>query len=383
VPSQPGRNAEPAEARDALAVVQSIYAIALDASAPLWDGILAVLARFAGAEHAGGSTVDKSTGRVTFHAIPGFDAAAVESAFRRFGVEADPMYRIAVRAPAHSAFIVTDEPSTRDGRRSPFYESLAAPGDMRHSLAGVVRNDAGTLVVVSFWRSGAAAFGNAERAGLELLLPHVAQSLEVRERASARAATSPAMPRGEGLVARRGVIVLDAEGQVLLVNAEASRICGPGSPLQLQRNRLTAPGAELREALEAARLASLLPGAESGIVRPPREEGGLPCELQFFPATFGPYGAPPPPGAATVVVLTDPGMFFRVAPERLAALGLTAAEARLCDSLLRLGILPRAAAAVGIAHGTARTHLKAVYAKLGVTSQVELVQALVSGAAGD
>lgn len=383
MPSQPGRSAKPASARDALAAVQHLYAIALDSTAPLWDGILRALAAYAGAQHAGASTFDKAAGRLDVHALLGFDRFTAESSFRRFGVDADPMYRVAIGSSTPRAIIVADEPSARDGRRSPYFELLAAPRAMRHNLAGVVRNDAEALVLVAFWRPDDAAFTEAERAGLEWLLPHVAQALDVRARVATRSAAAPESRQREVLAGRRGVIVLDAEGQVLLVNAEAARICGPGSPLQVLRNRLTAADAALRETLEEARLASLAPAGEPAIVRPARVNGGLPCELQFFPATFGPYGAPPPPGAATVVVLTDPGTFFRVAPERMAALGLTASEARLCDSLLRLGTLPRAAAEVGIAHGTARTHLKAVYSKLGVTSQVELVQALVSGNAAD
>lgn len=90
-----------------------------------------------------------------------------------------------------------------------------------------------------------------------------------------------------------------------------------------------------------------------------------------------------PPGAATIATITDPVATLRLPPGRLRALGLTVAEARLCEALLQTGSLTRAAARAGIAHGTARSHLKVIFAKLGVTTQIELVQVLVAGIAGD
>jgi DNA-binding CsgD family transcriptional regulator len=49
--------------------------------------------------------------------------------------------------------------------------------------------------------------------------------------------------------------------------------------------------------------------------------------------------------------------------------GLTAAELRVVEALRRDDHLPGAAAALGITHGTARTHLKTVFAKCGCQSQ--------------
>jgi len=162
-------------------------------------------------------------------------------------------------------------------------------------------------------------------------------------------------------------------------------LAAPGDCIEIIHNRVVAIDPTLRNALERARVASLQarPDAHPPILRAPRTGGGLPCEIQVLPAAGRPRAELLPPGAASVVLLTDPVSFFRPSRQRLRALGLTVAEARLCEALLRSGSLPRAATETGIAHGTARSHLKAIFAKLGVSSQIELVQALVSGYPGD
>lgn len=380
----------PVDAKDALAVVQHVYACALAPGTDLWDAVLVALANFFGVARAAATTVAKPAGRLTLHAILGFDRREIESAFRRFGLGSDPLYRAALARPAYSTFHDGEAlPPAEERRRSPFYEILGSPDRIEHVLAGVLRNDGEALVVISFWRTADGDSFNAhERETLAWFMPHIGQAHEIRARVvdgdgAAARAHATATPRG--LDGRHGLVVLDAAGNVLLANAEAGRILGDGAPLQIARNRLTSTEPALRERLEQARNGTLGTGGTGGarapatapILRVPRAGAGLPFEIQVLPAAGRELL---PPGAATVVVLTDPDTVLRVAPGRLQALGLTAAEARLCEALVRTGALPRAAAEIGISHGTARSHLKAIFGKLGVSTQIELVQVLVSGA---
>jgi DNA-binding CsgD family transcriptional regulator len=380
----------PVNARDALAVVQHIYACALTPGVGLWDTVVADVADFLGVERASAATVDKSTRRFTLLGVIGFDARTIESAFRRFGVESDPLYRAALPRPAHSTFYDGEAlPPLEERRRAPFHGMVGGPENIGHVLAGIVRNDADALVVMAFWRTvDGGGFTPEERETLAWLMPHVSQACDIRARVAdgnfpAAQAWLPQAARRFG--GRHGLVVLDAEGQVLLANAEASRILARGDPLQLARNRLTAADPALRQHLERARVESL--GTVDGqaadtppILRVPRPGARLGYEVQVLPAAGREMM---PPGAATVVVLTDPEAVLGLAAGRLQALGLTAAEARLCDALVRTGALPRAAAELGIAHGTARSHLKAIFGKLGVSTQIELVQVLVAGAGAD
>lgn len=390
MPSRGERRSTPANARDALAVVQHLYAVAMDPAASLWDAVISDLADFFSVEVASGTAVDKATGRVSVLGLVGFDRHIVESAYRRFGVESDPLFAAATRQPANATFRDGVVLPPEDMVRSPYYNMLPRPTAIDRHLCGILRNDAGAFMAVVFWRPGDSdGFTPQEEETLGWLMPHIRQAAEIRERVAAANAGVKAAPvdAGVGFLddPRRGAVVLDAEGRVLLTNGPASRMAAPGGCIEVVRNRLTAADPALRQALERARLATLQPrpSVHPPILRAPRVGGGLPCEIQMLPASSRPDAGLLPPGAATVVLLTDPVSFFRPSRQRLRALGLTIAEARLCEALLRSGSLPRAAAETGIAHGTARSHLKAIFAKLGVSSQIELVQALVSGYPGD
>lgn len=356
----------------------------MDPSTGLWDTILADVADFFGVDFAGAVGLEKVSDRMAVLGLIGFDTRIVESAFRRFGLQSDPLYMAALRLPPGRTFIDGEAFPVADGRGSPFYGVVAAADGLDHHLAGVVRNDATTFAMLSLWRpGGSGGFTGEEREILAWFMPHFAQASQIRDRLTAAVRDSRGPKPLDTLLSResrRGLVVLDAEGQVLLANAEARRILDSGRTLVLVRNRLTAADEPLRQAFERARLDSLAAAtAPTAILRGPRNGEGIAHEIQVTPAARPAGFDPLPPGAATLVALIDPATYFHLPPERLRALGLTGAEARLCEALVRSGSLPRAAAELGIAHGTARSHLKTIFNKLGVSTQIELVQALVSG----
>ena len=83
------------------------------------------------------------------------------------------------------------------------------------------------------------------------------------------------------------------------------------------------------------------------------------------------------PLAAALVVFDDLAPAAPRVEVLRATYGLTPAEARVASALAEHCDLVRAARAVGIAHETARSHLKAVLAKTGSANQVECVAKLV------
>ena len=82
--------------------------------------------------------------------------------------------------------------------------------------------------------------------------------------------------------------------------------------------------------------------------------------------------------ACALVVLDD----VRSVTERIAmavqAFGLSPSQTRLAISLLEGQTLANYAVANGVTPNTARTHLKRMFDKVGVSNQVGLVRALVS-----
>lgn len=179
------------------------------------------------------------------------------------------------------------------------------------------------------------------------------------------------------------MVVLDADGAVLLVNLEAQRILHAGTPFCITDGQLTSPDPAVRRQLLQARLNAARGrpdttrngGAAFCVARRP----GRPTYHVFVTRVAGsPDAGWLPPGSSAIITITDPVAYFKVSLNRLREFGLTAAEARLCEALVRAGSLPRSADELGIAHSTARSHLKTIFEKLGVTTQIELVQSLVA-----
>lgn len=75
------------------------------------------------------------------------------------------------------------------------------------------------------------------------------------------------------------------------------------------------------------------------------------------------------------LIISDPARKEIVDPERLGiALGITPSEARVVYGLIEYGSVSAAAGSAGVSLSTARTYLKNVYSKTGVTKQAELVR---------
>jgi DNA-binding CsgD family transcriptional regulator len=103
----------------------------------------------------------------------------------------------------------------------------------------------------------------------------------------------------------------------------------------------------------------------------------------MIPVTDGVQRAILPPAAVFMVAITDPEVVAGVSHQRLRGYGLTGAEARLCQALVRTGSLNHAADDLHISPSTARSHLKNIFTKLGVTSQVQLVMRLAAAQPGN
>lgn len=75
------------------------------------------------------------------------------------------------------------------------------------------------------------------------------------------------------------------------------------------------------------------------------------------------------------IIISDPATKGQAPPERLAiALGITPSEARVVHGLVEGGNVEDAARAAGVSISTARTYLKNVFSKTGVSRQAELVR---------
>lgn len=258
------------------------------------------------------------------------------------------------------------------------YRTCMAPLGIRH-LAGADL-DVGSEAVCRFrvCRSAdSGPFGEAERALCALLLPHFKQALRAR-------AALDGYDRERRLYAGTlerlavGTLWVDRHGQVLGSNRVADEILAADDGLRLV-------GQALRPSLrtERVQLQAMIarvggehgkgPGLVEGmtLTRPSgRSRLGV-LVRPVPPASIAEYG----PCPAAVLHLSDTERSVGASPALLRSLfGLTAAESGLALLLVEGLTLDEASARQGVSRHTARSQLRSIFAKTGVTRQTELLR---------
>ena len=212
------------------------------------------------------------------------------------------------------------------------------------------------------------------------VLPHLRQYVRVRSALVDAGALGTTVAELLGN-ARTGVIQLDRGGRVVEANDRALELLRRRDGLSDRHGTLRAASPEddrgLRELLSRALPRFPGPGASgSMMVRRPSLLPRLAVHVK--PVTNGEADHRSRRVAALVLVV-DPVDRARVDPGLVqAALGLTPAQAAIAV-LLAEGRTPRQiAAATGRRYSTVRTHLKHIYARLGVSRQLGVAQLVLA-----
>lgn len=267
-----------------------------------------------------------------------------------------------------------------------FYCDFLRPQKLHHSIGIVGLRDASVNVSLTALRAqGRGPYSPQEQRLFTLLGPHLRQALGLRRRLGELELTL------EGLSAAldrlpQGALLLDGSNRPLFVNRRATELLAQEDGLSLGRGGLEA--ARSRESILLRRLLARGPGGDEdrvaragGAVRLPRPSCSEPLSLLVSHLPSRRPGAGE--GEFKLVFVSDPDAAPAAAEGRLRTLyGLTPTEARLTGRLLRGRSLAEAAEEMEITVGTARTHLKRVFAKTGTHRQAELVRRCLQGVAG-
>ncbi|RYE31012.1 MAG: helix-turn-helix transcriptional regulator [Hyphomicrobiales bacterium] len=270
-----------------------------------------------------------------------------------------------------------DIASPEEMRSLPFYVQFLRSHGLGWFGGIGISPDPRVGVALSIQRAGTRApFSEAELALLARVGRHVENALRVGIRLINADASQQALADALTRLGV-GVFLLARDGKVLFSNPAGNMLAGDG--LLVRSGYLTAQAEEPRQALRA-RIAdaafsetSLLDAPRPVIIRELSREGFL--AVHVIPVRGAERGVVESlladVAAIAVVTSSQPGAPADPALVR-DLLGLTLAEARLA-ALIGVGLAPREASErLGITEETARTTLKRVFQKTGVTRQSEL-----------
>ena len=213
-------------------------------------------------------------------------------------------------------------------------------------------------------------FGDAERALLERLIPHLRIALDLHARLTITQAESQLFSSAMAGLAV-ATLILDREGRILRRNALATQMIEEGSIIAEQHGKL-----EVRTGSSAATinriLASPPPQGEEILFEVAASDGpALHARARAVPSSA--YAD----GAWLALFIADParpaGLSEVLLRERFH---LTRAEAGLALHLAQGATLADAADALGITYNTTRSHLRAIFAKTNTHRQVKLITLL-------
>lgn len=216
---------------------------------------------------------------------------------------------------------------------------------------------------------------------LSVLEPHISRAAQLALRLRASAAHMVLAEQALDRMAE-GVIFVEASGRIVFANHSAERILADADGLGCVRRTLVGHDSichkRLRTAIAAAsgQTSHHEKACELAVTRP---SGCHPYRVLIAPVMRGslqPHGAA---SATAMLFIGHADRDFDSAEAWLrVAYGLTATEARLANELAAGYSLKEAAVRIAIGIGTARGHLKSIFAKMGIGRQSDLIRVLLS-----
>ncbi|MGE0630198.1 MAG: helix-turn-helix transcriptional regulator [Hyphomicrobiaceae bacterium] len=365
-----------AKGRPIWEVVDLWYAAAF-ANRP-WSDPLRATADLLGGAGSAFFDLDRRNGQIGHFDVHRLERGAGEYVERMNRI--NPRMQYSIRQPG--PHIVTDYNILTESAlsRNEFYDWMERTNDTRYFVGGrLVDCGARSLFAsVEFSRR----HGHPDEAAVKsfrLLASHIANAWRISTLVQAvneSAITTQLMARQLPF----GVIGLRRDGAVLFMNEAAEGVVACADGLTIVDGRLHAAIAASDSPLQDAiarlipSVADQLPG-HSHVLTVARPSGQAPFVLRLLPCgRYTSFVAVELP--AVLVLIANPSQQAVPAEATLRSLNFTPAEIRLVQQIARGRTLAQAANDLGMSHNTGRAHLRSVFAKAKVRSQIELVRVL-------
>lgn len=355
-----------------LAVSDAFHAAAFDERG--WYPALEQLAAATGSR--GGELITfGADATVPMHLMTGVDPDLIP-AFEAGGgctPEFNPRVKAGFAAPALQVLAEADFLTPDEHKHHPHYREFACPWDIPFICLTVLERTENLLIGLSVVRSERDGHINSEqRRAFASIAPHVRAAVRTQ---MALENKGPALLAGALEALSIAAFVCDGTGSVRAMTPSAEALAGDGRTLRLKQGRLQAQSHEATRALENA-----IGAATKGLVRPAHpvmktvlirsEQAPLVLEVVSLPRRECEFGFPV---RALVVVRGPRNTQARKMAILQTAYRLTPAEVEIALQIADGRTAEAIAASRGVAIGTVRSQLKAIFPKLGVTRQLELV----------
>lgn len=259
--------------------------------------------------------------------------------------------------------------------RSAYYNDWMRPQGFRHTMGNTLLSEGDVVANITLMRpADMGTFARADVQAFERLSRHMTRALQMAVRldrlegAPAGLAAFDALPLPLALV--------DRHRHLLHANGAMESLLRRRGGLELRQGVLQASDPAAQQAL-AQRVDAAIHVVEASLPAcgplwlPSGPHDG--SSVQVLPVAGGQGRYLPPVRAALVMVIDPAGVPAAVVQALRGRHGCTPSEARLALLICEGRALREAAADMGITYGTARVYLKAVFVKLGVHSQAQLV----------
>jgi len=347
---------------------------------PPWQTAMAKLREMLGAAHvtlmlrppsSDSTGVMINTGPTTSQGIQSY-----ESHF----FAADPFVRL-----AEGDVFSAEELIGPQWMQSQYFREFLEPIGVRHLLGADIYTKDGIECRFRITRGPQAApFSTEDKSLVRLLLPHLKRSIQLHARLDflecERALFAGAVNR-----MLLGMVSFDQNGNIVETNQEARRILAEKDGIWLSGNTLCIDSAqesrELQRMLRAA-LAGTSEAEGPGVVEAmavTRPSGRAKLGILVRAIPLGPWSESRQ-RPAVAVFLRDPEANAAQPSQELVRrlFGLTRMEAQLALLLTEGYTLDEAAEKMNVRRNTARTHLRSIFCKTGVTRQTMLVRLLLN-----
>lgn len=359
-------------------VVGALYEGALES--PPWQSAMQLLRGHLNAAHvtlmlrppsSDNTGIMINTGPITTHGLESY-----ENHF----FSLDPFVRL-----GEGQVVTAEELIGKQWLDSPIYLEYLRPLGIRHLLGADIYTRDGVECRLRVTRSESeVSFSEADKALVGFVLPHLKRSIQLHTRLD--------FLEGErqlfaGTVNRMllGMVSFAEDGEILETNEEARRILGERDGLWLHDNKLCISNAqESREMHRLIRLALTDAKGNDGAsvvqaISVTRPSGRAPLGILIRAVPMGQWSESKRRSAAVMFLRDAESNVPQPSQELVRRLfGLTRKEAALALLLAEGFTLDEAADKMDVRRNTARTHLRSIFCKTGVTRQTMLVRLLLN-----